>query len=63
VNMKTNDYWKSQLYNSLFMNEKLDDILNYTKKIDKLTVDAIQSLSKKYLNTDNLVRCVLYPEK
>ena len=38
-------------------------ILDYENVVDDLTVEVIQSASKKYLNTANYVKVILYPEE
>ena len=60
------------------INEKLenpvDDITNddnsseyklsgYNDMIDNVDVDEIKQMANKYLNTDNYVKVVLYPQK
>ena len=40
----------------------LPGVLRYPEMVDSLTVEAVQRAAKKYFDTDNYVRVVLYPE-
>jgi len=37
-------------------------ILTYTKRVDALTVADLQKAANKFLNLNNYVKAVLYPE-
>jgi len=61
--MKDNEHWLDGL--SFAWIEKTDPqwILDYAKNVDALTVQDIQDAAKKYLDMQNYIKAVLYPEK
>ncbi|HLY68471.1 MAG TPA: insulinase family protein [Puia sp.] len=61
--MKDNDHWLDELSSAWIEQDDPAWILNYSKKIDSLTLQDIQDAAKKYLNMQNYVKAVLYPEK
>jgi len=63
TNLKENEFWISNLEFKYFHQEPLNDIITYNDLIKTLTLEDIKSAANKYLNTDNYVRVVLYPEK
>ena len=62
VDLKENKFWLDYISSHYY--HKLDPIkiLEYDKLIDGLSVRVIQEASQKYLNTDQYVKVVLYPE-
>ena len=62
VNMKENRFWLSGLRTYYADGENPEEILDYTKFVDKLTTEAIQSAAKKYFGP-NMVKVVLFPER
>ena len=63
TNLKKNNFWLSNLESKYFHREPPDDILNYLTLVNALTLDRVQQVARKYLNTDNFIQVVLYPEK
>ncbi|HEX4374810.1 MAG TPA: insulinase family protein, partial [Puia sp.] len=61
--MKDNDHWLDGLSMAWIEQDDPMWILNYSKKVDALTLQDIQDAAKKYLNMQNYVKAVLYPEK
>jgi len=61
--MKDNDHWLDGLSYAWIEQDDPMWILNYSKKVDALTLPDIQDAAKKYLNMRNYVKAVLYPEK
>ncbi|MDB5199320.1 MAG: insulinase family protein [Chitinophagaceae bacterium] len=61
--VKQNDFWLDGL--SLAWIERDDPIwlLDYSKKVDALTVQDLQQAAKKYFNMNNYIKAVLNPEK
>jgi len=61
--MKDNGHWLDGL--SYAWIEKSDPkwVLDYAGKVDALTVQDIQDAAKKYLNMQNYIKAVLYPEQ
>ena len=43
--------------------KKTNRILDYQDSVEALSVEIIQSAAKKYLNTENYVKVILYPEE
>jgi len=62
-NSKENNFWVNNLEFKYFHGEDPNDILDYPRMVESLTLADIQNAAKKYLNKDNYVRVVLYPEK
>ncbi len=62
VDMQENKFWLDSISSHYYHGESPLNILNYDKLIDELSVDVIQAAAKDYLNTDNYVKVVLYPE-
>ena len=62
-NLLNNNYWLNTLFRSYYYDTDPDDILNFNKKIDKLSSKAIQAAARKYLNFSNYAQIVLKPEK
>jgi zinc protease len=63
TNLKRNGFWLANLQAYYTHNENPEMILNYPKLIDRLNAAAIREAIKKYFNTDNYIKVVLYPEK
>jgi zinc protease len=62
TNLKENGYWMSALRLRYQNNLDPADIIRDDEKIDQLTLADIQEAARKYLNPENYVRVVLYPE-
>ncbi len=63
VNLKENDYWLRKLQYAYFNNTDPKAMLELKKWIDELKPEDIKKAANKYLNTKNLLKCVLYPGK
>jgi zinc protease len=63
TNLKENRYWLRSLGFKTFHGEDPADILNYNRRIEQLSLAAIQRAAQRYFNTDNYVRVMLYPEE
>jgi zinc protease len=63
VNLKENRFWLSQFRVAYANGENPEEILGYNKLVDNLSVVAMQSAAKKYFDTSNMVKIVLFPEK
>jgi len=61
--MKSNDHWLNTLTRSWIEREDPQWIYDYSKKVQELTTTDIQDAARKYLNLNNYVKGVLYPEK
>jgi zinc protease len=62
VNLQSNDFWLTQLSTAWIDQTNPENILDYEKKVDGLTVDGLKAAAKKYLTLNNMVKFVLYPE-
>jgi zinc protease len=62
TNVQSNDFWLSSLSNDWINRLNPEDVLDYEKRVDKLTVDDLKKTAQKYLNLNNYVKAVLYPE-
>jgi zinc protease len=61
--MKDNEHWLDELSYSWIEQNDPKWILDYSKSVDALTVQDVQDAAKKYLNMQNYIKAVLYPEK
>ncbi len=62
TNVKENSYWLSVLETRYFHNEDPKTILDFNNILEDITLDDIKIGAKKYLNMDNYIRVVLFPE-
>ena len=63
VEVKENQFWLNNLYDSYFYNTNPRMILDKENQINSLTSKMIQEAGKKYINPNNYIRVVLKPEK
>ena len=63
VNLKQNGFWMSNFRQFYANGENPEELLGYNKMVDNLSAEAIQQAAKKYFNSTNYVKVVLYPEK
>ena len=61
--LKQNDYWLDGLSGAWINGEDAAWLLDYSKKVDAITVQQLQDAAKKYFNFNNYVKAVLNPEK
>jgi len=62
TNLKENGFWLRQLYGSFFRGQDPENILNYPKLVETLSVKMVQDAVKKYFDIGNYVQVVLLPE-
>ncbi len=62
VNMQSNDFWLQNLSNAFINKDNPENILDYEQKINSITVEDLQKAAKKFLDTNNMVKSVMYPE-
>ncbi len=60
--MENNRYWLNALRSSQMYDRDPEKIVDYQKGIDALTSKDMQRVAKKYLDTKNYLKLVLYPE-
>jgi zinc protease len=63
VNLKENRFWLSQFRVAYANGENPEELLGFNKLVDNLSAGAIQAAAKKYFDTANMVKVVLFPEK
>jgi zinc protease len=63
VNLKENRFWLSNFRSSYANGENPEEVLGFNKLVDNLSVAAMQSAAKKFFDTNNMVKIVLFPEK
>lgn len=63
VQLKQNAAWLGLLTSSALNNENPDEILTHVKNLDTITIQSTKETAVKYLNTANLARVILLPEK
>ena len=61
--IKDNEHWLDGLSRAWIEQEDPNWILDFSKKVDALTLQDIQDAAKKYLDAKNYIKAVLYPEK
>lgn len=62
INLKENKYWLNMLESRYFYNEDPRTILQLDEIVQHLTMQDIQQAANLYLNTNNYIKVVLYPE-
>jgi zinc protease len=63
VNLKENRFWLSNFRTSYANGENPEELLGYNKLVDNLSVSAMQAAAKKYFDSNNMVKVILFPEK
>jgi zinc protease len=63
TDLKENRFWLSSLRFYYFHGEDPRNIFELEKYIENLNSGAIKTAARKYLNQDNYVMVVLYPEE
>jgi zinc protease len=61
-NIQENDYWLDNLSQAFIDDIDPEKMLDYEQRVNALTVQDLQNAAKKFLNMNNYVRAVLYPE-
>jgi zinc protease len=62
INMKENKYWLNMLESRYFYNEDPRTILQFDDVVQQLTMQDIRQVANIYLDTDNYIKVILYPE-
>lgn len=63
IAMRTNEQWLSYLQDATLFNTNPADILTLEQRTKALTLDDIKQAANRYLNSENYVQVVLYPEQ
>lgn len=61
INSKENRFWLNSLRSAYYDEEDPLLILKYNELLERVTKENVQRTAKKYLDTGNLVKVVLYP--
>jgi zinc protease len=60
--LKDNDYWLTGLSQAFIDGNNPEGILDYETRVNALTIQDLQNAAKKFLDMNNYIRAVLYPE-
>ena len=60
--LQENGYWLASLTNAQIEGHNPENILEFEKRVDAITLQDLQKAAQKFLNMNNYVRAVLYPE-
>ncbi|OOQ60478.1 M16 family metallopeptidase [Mucilaginibacter pedocola] len=63
VQLKENVFWAGYLGGSSQNGENAADILKHVSNLEQITVESTKATATKYLNTSNLIKLILMPEK
>ncbi|HEK20943.1 M16 family metallopeptidase [Mucilaginibacter sp.] len=63
VQLKQNVAWLGILSSAAQNNEDPEQILSHVKDLDNVTIQSVKETANKYLNTANLAKVILMPEK
>jgi zinc protease len=63
VDLKDNNYWLQELRYKHYFGEDWMPILTYPEYVATLSPNLVKAVANKYLDTNNYVQVVLYPEK
>ncbi|KAB8045327.1 M16 family metallopeptidase [Janthinobacterium aquaticum] len=61
--MRENSYWMSQLMGSVTQERDPTQILRYEQRVRAITPQAVKQAAQRYLDLNNYVQVVLYPEQ
>ncbi|MFW5762419.1 MAG: M16 family metallopeptidase, partial [Cyclobacteriaceae bacterium] len=61
-NLEKNSFWANALDQYYYYDLDPATMLDYNKRVDNLSAEAIQKFAKKYIDTDEYIKIVLYPE-
>ena len=61
--LKDNEHWLESLSTAWIERTDPQWVLDYSKSVEALTLKDIQDAANKYLNMQNYIKAVLYPEK
>ena len=60
--LQNNDAWLSNLSNAFIDGHNPEIVLEYEQRVNALTIQDLQKAAQKFLNMNNYVKAVLYPE-
>ncbi len=59
---KQNNWWSNVLRSYTMYDLDFDTLLDYKKRMERITAENIQRIANKYINPDEYIRVILYPE-
>lgn len=62
VNLQSNSYWLRKLSGDWIDRNDPEEILLFAERIERITPADVQKAAQKYINLNNYVKAVLYPE-
>jgi zinc protease len=62
TNMKENGWWLGMLRGAVLNGEPLNEYMRYDTLIDSLDADMLKDAAQEYINLENYIQVVLYPE-
>ncbi|PRC94750.1 M16 family metallopeptidase [Solimicrobium silvestre] len=63
IAMRTNEQWLRYLQDATLFNTDTTELLTVENRVNAITLADVRESAKRYLNTENYVQVVLYPEK
>lgn len=63
TNLEENNWWLGQLRSAVLNDGPLNEWMRYEAMIDALDADMLLEAAQKYINMDNYIEIVLYPEE
>lgn len=63
VKMRENNFWQGALVDAYTNGEDPKAVLDWSKQLDKITVESTKAAANKYFNDANFIKVVLMPEK
>ncbi|TKC05115.1 M16 family metallopeptidase [Pedobacter frigoris] len=63
LSLRNNGFWLGYISSRLKNGESFDQILNYKKTLDAVSVESTKAAAQKYLTDENYIRLVLMPQK
>ena len=61
--LRENGYWMGRLASATLYGDDPSRMLDYDRLVDAITPADVQAAAQRYLQRDNYVQVVLYPEK
>jgi zinc protease len=61
--LRENGYWLGRIQSALLDGTDPHEILTHEERVNALTAAEVQDAARRYLDTENVVQVVLYPEK
>ncbi len=62
VNLQNNNFWRTNLSQAWIDRNDPENILDYEKNVNNLSVEDLQKAAKKYLTLNNMAKFIMYPE-